>query len=385
MRIFVSEYLTCGAWGGRELPPSLLAEGRAMLSAVVADLLADPNSEIRITWDARAGSPGIPSRWAEAGRRPNEEANVADSSCVEVPSPHAPLAERSGGSRFRYSSPFACPDGLRIDPVTSSDEEAVRFVEALAWADAALIIAPETDGILARRCRAVKEANVTSLNATPEAIELCADKLQMYDHLAEHGIPTPNTRTLFEACSLDDGLHQLFVLKQRCGAGSQSMRLLSRSEFQRVLRNEASADQDPRAWIVQPYLAGRALSVAGLFDASGALRFLLPIAEQHLSDDGTFRYLGGRVPAEDVDTDAVRTLIHRAGSVISGLKGYIGFDVLLPDRAEMPVLIEINPRLTTSYVGYRSLCTQPPARWISPFAMPKDPPRFVGSVEFKVP
>ncbi|MCA9021743.1 MAG: ATP-grasp domain-containing protein, partial [Planctomycetaceae bacterium] len=42
--------------------------------------------------------------------------------------------------------------------------------------------------------------------------------------------------------------------------------------------------------------------------------------------------------------------------LLPGLAGYVGFDILLPDDTpNEPVLVEINPRLTTSYTGYRRL------------------------------
>jgi predicted ATP-grasp superfamily ATP-dependent carboligase len=51
--------------------------------------------------------------------------------------------------------------------------------------------------------------------------------------------------------------------------------------------------------------------------------------------------------------------------VIPGLAGYVGIDLLLPDGGD-PLIVEINPRLTTSYVGYRRIYSTPiPQRWLS--------------------
>jgi predicted ATP-grasp superfamily ATP-dependent carboligase len=47
-----------------------------------------------------------------------------------------------------------------------------------------------------------------------------------------------------------------------------------------------------------------------------------------------------------------RDLAWRAISAVPGLSGYVGVDLVL---GETDVAIEINPRLTTSYVGYRAL------------------------------
>jgi len=43
---------------------------------------------------------------------------------------------------------------------------------------------------------------------------------------------------------------------------------------------------------------------------------------------------------------------------IHGLSGYIGFDLILPPNAPQPLIVEANPRLTTSYLGYRALAEE---------------------------
>ena len=59
MRIFVSEFVTCGAWPD-ELPRgSLLREGRSMLAAILADCARIPHCEAVTTWDRRLGPPKI--------------------------------------------------------------------------------------------------------------------------------------------------------------------------------------------------------------------------------------------------------------------------------------------------------------------------------------
>jgi predicted ATP-grasp superfamily ATP-dependent carboligase len=41
---------------------------------------------------------------------------------------------------------------------------------------------------------------------------------------------------------------------------------------------------------------------------------------------------------------------------VPGLRGYVGVDLIVPDdNPDRPIVVEINPRLTTSYIGYRRL------------------------------
>jgi predicted ATP-grasp superfamily ATP-dependent carboligase len=103
--------------------------------------------------------------------------------------------------------------------------------------------------------------------------------------------------------------------------------------------------------IVQPFVPGLAVSVA--FLAGPGDRLALPAAEQRLSDEGRFRYLGGRLPLSPDLDDRARRLAERAGATIPGLCGYVGVDLVL--GAAHDAVIEINPRLTSSYIGLRQL------------------------------
>jgi predicted ATP-grasp superfamily ATP-dependent carboligase len=110
--------------------------------------------------------------------------------------------------------------------------------------------------------------------------------------------------------------------------------------------------------IWQPFVAGRALSVAVLVDAdSNAYQPLLP-CEQHLSQDGRFRYLGGVAPARDVPIEPLQRVAVAACKCVPGLRGYVGVDLVLPEASPDPVVVEINPRLTTSYLGYSALAEE---------------------------
>ena len=52
----------------------------------------------------------------------------------------------------------------------------------------------------------------------------------------------------------------------------------------------------------------------------------------------------------------------KAVEAVSGLKGYVGVDIILTDKE--PIIIEINPRLTVSYIGLRKAMNFNPAEAI---------------------
>jgi predicted ATP-grasp superfamily ATP-dependent carboligase len=109
---------------------------------------------------------------------------------------------------------------------------------------------------------------------------------------------------------------------------------------------------------LERYIPGSAASVAVL--CGPAQRLALPACEQRLSDDGHFRYLGGRTPLPvELDRRAQRLALAALATLPDPL-GYLGVDLVLGDQADGSGdhVIEINPRLTTSYVGLRAICRE---------------------------
>jgi predicted ATP-grasp superfamily ATP-dependent carboligase len=107
----------------------------------------------------------------------------------------------------------------------------------------------------------------------------------------------------------------------------------------------------PECILLQRYLTGIHASVSLLAAESGVLP--LSLNEQMMSVGVPFDYRGGTVPLDHVQREAAFEYAGRAVSLVPGLRGYVGVDLLLTER-ECHV-IEINPRLTTSYVGLRQV------------------------------
>jgi predicted ATP-grasp superfamily ATP-dependent carboligase len=241
----------------------------------------------------------------------------------------------------------------------SGSDEHQAFVQLVSAADHTLVIAPEFDALLETRCRWVLEAGGRTLNSTPQAIRLTADKLQLANHFEQRRIPTPT------ACQLPSRPRTFpAVLKPRYGAGSQATFLVNdEAELQRSL-DQARAEEFAGEFIVQPFAAGLPASVAMLLGPCGHV--MLWPAAQHLSTDGRFRYLGGTVPLPERYWQRAMTLAERAAASVPGLCGYVGVDLVLGDADDgsADAVIEINPRLTTSYIGLRQIASVNLAEWL---------------------
>ncbi len=304
MRIFVFESLSVGPFGESEAASSpnvsLLREGHAMLNALASDLAAVDGIDVFTLVDDR-----FAQRFAD------------------VP----------------YGVNFA----------SQSAQRGACFDRLVATSDATIVIAPEIAGELAGLCRRVASGGGKLLGPTVDAVELLSDKHRTNEFLQQRGVPVCRGIRLdpgpFDRQSLST-IPLPAVVKPLDGAGSLDVLLLhSADELQ-------PSDHARR---LEAFATGVAASVAVLCGPSE--RCVLPSCSQRLSDDGRFAYLGGETPL-DLNLDRrARTLAERAVAALPGLLGYVGVDLILGIDATgaNDVVIEINPRLTTSYVGLRRL------------------------------
>jgi len=231
-------------------------------------------------------------------------------------------------------------------------EEYRVFATLVAEADATLVIAPETDRLLVMRLyRAGEEGAKRLLNSSGSATNIAGDKEHLPDVWAEAGVPTPRVLS-FGGPAIDFP----FVVKHWHGAGSVAVRRIDTiSEWDGLLRAKQLDGVPGEMLLVQPFVPGVAASVSFLVGPNCVVP-LLP-GYQRISDDGRFTYLGGEIPLPDGLTLRAVKLARRAIDAVPGLAGYVGVDLVLGDAADgsADYAIEINPRLTTSYVGLRAL------------------------------
>jgi predicted ATP-grasp superfamily ATP-dependent carboligase len=218
--------------------------------------------------------------------------------------------------------------------------------------DYTLIIAPETRGELAKRIGWSMATRTRLLSPDFAGVILPTHKQYLAEWWQRHGVPTPFTTA---ADRWPDDRYPA-VVKPIDGAGSASTALVrDRGELD-AARQQAETDGfPPDRVIAQDFVPGRAASVALLVGPAQTVP-LLPTF-QLLSSDGRFRYEGGELPIPPDLAERAMTLGRRAIACVPGLLGYVGVDLVLGDAADgsQDYAIEINPRLTTSYVGLREM------------------------------
>jgi predicted ATP-grasp superfamily ATP-dependent carboligase len=292
LRILVCEYVTGGGLAGRELPPSLAREGDMMLSALVKDLAEFGGTRVVVTRDRRLPPLGVEveTHWLE----PEDE-------------------------------PWDC------------------WRRLLAQADAFWPIAPESEGLLEGLSRLAVEAGCRLIGCSLEAVRLAASKGATATHLAAAGIPVVEP-WLPEA--LEDPPNG-WIVKPDAGAGCEETKVFRERDHLEAWLNKIG---EQGGFIVQPCLTGEAASLS-LLCQDGAALLLACNRQDVVERDGELRYLGSTVGGLETRRCLYQPFAERLARAMPGLWGYVGVDLV--DTPDGAVVLEVNPRLTTSYVGLR--------------------------------
>ncbi len=256
-------------------------------------------------------------------------------------------------ARFEKYLPGLDRQSLPCDEVRVLDEHdrADIFTRLLGECDAALIIAPETGGELARLSRMAVAAGVQLLGALPEGIEVAGDKVECARRFARAGLPIPRTQgiSLAEARAAGSGFGYPLVVKPANGVGCEGVSLArTPEELDAALRIVAGSTNGGDI-LLQSYQTGVHASLSMI--AAGGELAPLSLNGQLIQPGQPFTYRGGSLPLEHPMEGQAWEVACEALRLIPGLRGYLGMDFVLAEDEAW--LIEINPRLTTPYIGLR--------------------------------
>jgi predicted ATP-grasp superfamily ATP-dependent carboligase len=141
------------------------------------------------------------------------------------------------------------------------------------------------------------------------------------------------------------------VLKPVDGSGSLDTFFLADAASIPALEDRPSDS------LLQPFLDGIPMSASFLVSCAGT-PWLIGVGRQTMRIwKSRFYYCGGVIP--ETCPEAL-PILRRAVESIPGLSGFVGVDFLWVPQGHTATVLEINPRVTTSYVGLSRLL--PPGR-----------------------
>jgi predicted ATP-grasp superfamily ATP-dependent carboligase len=320
LNLLIYEHVSGGGYANEKLSASILSEGYGMLRSLISDFKA-AGHQVTTLLDSRL-----------KGFKPPMEAD-------------------------------------RIVSVSSSekvDEELRRLSDVT---DAFYLIAPETDQLLEKLVENTKSSGGKSLNCEIDDIRRVSNKMKTYETLEKKGVKVPETVLLDihektrNISRLIRKLEYPLVFKPIDGVGCSGLSLVKdRGDIVMAVKKVARGSLS-NYFIVQKLIRGTAASVCIFSSREEAVPVTLNKQVVNLAPpDEESRYSGGIIPlTHSLEGEALK-IAQRVVESFGGLKGYVGVDMVL--AKEGPIVMEVNPRLTTSYIGLRKVTAFNPAQAI---------------------
>lgn len=242
-------------------------------------------------------------------------------------------------------------------PVFHSDEPK-RFLSSLASInDASYIIAAETGQILQNHVALMEQTGKVSLNCKSSAIQQVADKAKLQETLRKNQVNTPKTLvfgldselTVIKR-AINEELCYPIIFKPADGISCSGLSIVKDDSQVASAVGKIKAGSSAKQFVVQEFIVGTAASVSLLVSDGQALAISLNKQNVNVaSPEQTSSYLGGCVPFDHSLKQEAFFMAQKAAECFSGLRGYVGVDFVL--GKDEPFIVDVNPRLTTSYIG----------------------------------
>lgn len=235
-------------------------------------------------------------------------------------------------------------------PVDQDFERA--FIKCLKQADLVWIIAPECEDILLNLTRQSETANVPLIGVPSTIVDLAADKLKTSAWLVSLNINTPTTMSIDDWQAQQPDIHpqQSWFAKPIKGVGCEGIIALPDSQAvsrwlvnqpQKTLNDyflQAEVQHSQAASFSMLCHDGRGILLSCnrlVVESTNGAIVLKQIIVNGLADHWSmFQALADRIAAQLPD-----------------LRAYLGVDVMFDEQTGEISVLELNPRLSSSYVG----------------------------------
>jgi predicted ATP-grasp superfamily ATP-dependent carboligase len=320
LNLLIHEHVSGGGYADKKISASILSEGYGMLRNLISDLKT-AGHQVTTFLDSRLDS---------------------------------------------FNPPMEADETVSI----SSRKDLEKKLRKLSGtSDAVYVIAPESGQVLEKLVELVESSEGTPLNCHVDSIKLVSNKMKTCKALESRRVKVPET-VMLDIHEKTGNIRQLIrdlgypvVFKPLDGVGCSGSSLVRDKGDIAVAAKKVARDSLSDNFIVQKFVKGKDASVSLYSTGDKALAITLNKQLIRLATpDEESRYSGGSVPFDHrLEMEALKTA-ERAVELLGGLKGYVGVDMVLAN--EGPVVMEVNPRLTISYIGLRKAVGFNPAQAI---------------------
>ncbi|MCW4022025.1 MAG: ATP-grasp domain-containing protein [archaeon] len=320
MNLLILEWISGGGYSGQKLSSTILSEGYAMLRCIISDCKTAGHT-VTTFLDQRLTTFNPP--------------NKAD----------------------------------KIIHISSRDGFYKKLSEISSIFDGVYVIAPESGKILENLVKTVEKSGGISLNCNSESIKRVSNKMTTYETLKKHGLQVPETILVKndEKVNIIKGLAEKLgypvIFKPLDGVSCAGLSVVDTENDIAMAQRKVAKESTSEQFIIQKQIRGKNASVCVFSDGNKSVS--ATVNQQFVtlaSPEDESKYYGGIVPYNHpLEKEALKAA-EKAVEVMKELKGYVGVDIVLTDME--PVVMEINPRLTVSYIGLKKAVNFNPAQAI---------------------
>lgn len=320
LKLFVYEHVAGGGYVDQSIPSSTLSEGYGMLRTLVSDLKASGHIVIT-SLDSRI---------------------------------------------MRFNPPLLADE---IAPISSSEELRKVLKQFPQCVDAVYVIAPESNGVLVRLVEGVEAVGGRTFNCSTDSIRLTSNKIMFYNFLQKFRLPSVETTIL----NIREGTKLIeraarklgfpLVFKPIDGVSCSGLSVVRSKNQIPMAVDKVRKESSSKYLIAQQLVKGIAASVSLIATRENNVPLTLNRQRVTLaSPKYDSCYHGGTCPLNHPLKDEALGAAGRVVKLLRGLRGYVGVDLVLTHDG--PIIMEVNPRLSTSYIGLRNVVNFNPAQAI---------------------
>lgn len=248
--------------------------------------------------------------------------------------------------------------------VKAGDDFNQVFKQALNQVDYVWLIAPETNATLRHLGEIVYASGAQLLGCGHYATVIGTSKIMSFNALTAANI---NTLAVFSGEVIVHNFAEVlqlkvakWVAKPENGAGCEGIKIFADLH---ALCDWIKQDDQYLQYFAQPYQLGIAASFCMLCRDGHA--WLLSSNQQHIDCDGdTFKLKSITLNGMKTYANRFEIIAEKIAKMLPDALGYMGIDVIIDTETNSIFVLDINPRLTTSYVGLAQAIAYNPAQLI---------------------
>ena len=221
------------------------------------------------------------------------------------------------------------------ESIILTDNSKIYDLEFLREYDYVLPVLPEIDMRLYRYVKYLEKHGINAVISNSDTIKICSDKLKFYKFCKKNSLPSISTYEKYN----NSLKNKLIMIKDRYGAGCS---------YNEVIKNTKTNEKIGNNKVIQPYINGDDFSVSIYFTKNNFN--ILTVNKQIIE------YKNNKARLQSIIVNIkhnsylkITSLISSIKNIFPGLYGFVGVDIII--KGDNIFLVEINPRLTTSFIG----------------------------------